>query len=377
MSFRFDFNIEEIDEEISPYATPSEETPQLQNTVAQEPFQELLLSHLLDALPSQMSYSPIQIPLSSGKNKSLARRDLFDARFQLISEGTGVPEDQVKETAVDLTDALAFIDQPSDLVPGVYEGGLKTWECSLDVVDYLNGLKENEGFTIQGKRVLEIGCGTAIPTVYLLNELFSSPVQEKPTEVHFQDYNASALDLVTFPNVILSWYMSPASAAFRNAVVPNEDETDKDANTLPPSDPSEPAELPITPELKAAFESSLHERHITLRFFSGSWSGFNLEKTGGKYDVVVTSETIYRTDSQPSLIDLMETACKVSDPDEQLGASSPSPCLCVVAAKIFYFGVGGGVTEFVQAVQKRGANVVTVWEQTVGVGRRIMRVSWK
>lgn len=25
----------------------------------------------------------------------------------------------------------------SDLVSGVYEGGLKIWECSLDLVDYI------------------------------------------------------------------------------------------------------------------------------------------------------------------------------------------------------------------------------------------------
>ena len=28
----------------------------------------------------------------------------------------------------------------SDLVPNVYEGGFKTWECSHDLVDYLQGL---------------------------------------------------------------------------------------------------------------------------------------------------------------------------------------------------------------------------------------------
>ena len=26
----------------------------------------------------------------------------------------------------------------SDLISGVYEGGLKVWECSFDLVDYLN-----------------------------------------------------------------------------------------------------------------------------------------------------------------------------------------------------------------------------------------------
>ncbi|ESK90611.1 hypothetical protein Moror_4247 [Moniliophthora roreri MCA 2997] len=133
----------------------------------------------------------------------------------------------------------------------------------------------------------------SFPQNNLLNELFSSPVQEKPTEDNLWDYNASALDLVTFPNVIIILDSSSPLAAFRNTLVLNEDETDKGASTFPPPDPSEPAEFPIT--LKAAFESSLHE-------------------------------------------DQRKSACKGFDPDEQLGTSSPSPYLCIVTAKIIYFG---------------------------------------
>lgn len=52
---------------------------------------------------------------------------------------------------------LEIIDAPSDLIPGVYEGGLRLWECSLDLVDYLDGMKdgsEYEGF--RAKRILEV-----------------------------------------------------------------------------------------------------------------------------------------------------------------------------------------------------------------------------
>ncbi len=53
--------------------------------------------------------------------------------------------------------ALAFLDAPSDLVPGVYEGGLKTWECSLDLVDYLDGLKVNgKNHSFVGKTILDV-----------------------------------------------------------------------------------------------------------------------------------------------------------------------------------------------------------------------------
>lgn len=41
----------------------------------------------------------------------------------------------------------------SDLIKGVYEGGFKTWECSIDMVQYLSGLPEEQ---ITNKRVLEV-----------------------------------------------------------------------------------------------------------------------------------------------------------------------------------------------------------------------------
>jgi protein-histidine N-methyltransferase len=85
---------------------------------------------------------------------TLARRDLFDARFQLISEDArdGVAKKEQDEVK-DRIRALEFLDAPSDLVPGVYEGGLKTWECSLDLVDYLDS---TNGGDIRGRRVLEV-----------------------------------------------------------------------------------------------------------------------------------------------------------------------------------------------------------------------------
>jgi hypothetical protein len=45
----------------------------------------------------------------------------------------------------------------SDLVSGVYEGGLKVWECSIDICNYLCKPEHRE--FLKGKRVLELGCG--------------------------------------------------------------------------------------------------------------------------------------------------------------------------------------------------------------------------
>lgn len=104
-------------------------------------------------MPSKISYSNLTISLSNGTALTLARRDLFDARFQLISEGTG---DQEVLGQAKLMSALQFLENPSDLVPLVYEGGLKTWECSLDLVTYLSGtsycINPNKRM-----RILEVG----------------------------------------------------------------------------------------------------------------------------------------------------------------------------------------------------------------------------
>ncbi|KAJ7141103.1 hypothetical protein C8R44DRAFT_762739 [Mycena epipterygia] len=352
--FKFDFDIEDNDDEI-----PQAEST-LPEVVQSEPFAEIPLLQLLESLPPLISYSPLSIPLSSSrKNEALARRDLFDARFQLISEGRG--DEPPSETPAPAS-ALDFLDAPSDLVPGVYEGGLKTWECSLDLVDYLDGLADSNSTYFSGKHILEVGCGTAIPSVHLIHRLFCGDSHAK-THVHLQDYNSSVLELITFPNIILAWYMSPASSDYRAS----------GAEDCPPADPTTSGELPITPSLKTAFTASLEKYGISLVFSYGSWESLtaHLESGGAKYDVVLTSETIYRTEALPALIGLLRRACADSQP------------LCLVAAKILYFGVGGGVSEFLSTLQSKtmvergcAGRAESVWERKVGVGRKILRIEW-
>ncbi|KAF4563744.1 hypothetical protein EYR36_002985 [Pleurotus pulmonarius] len=312
-----------------------------------------------------ISYSPLAIPLSSGRDLTLVRRDLFDARFQLISEAEEDPDEETSKREKISESSLKFVDSPSDLVPGVYEGGLKTWECALDLVDYL----ENGGARRPtGKVILELGCGTAIPSIYLLERLFAQPPTNTGlpmTHIHLQDYNDAVLQLVTLPNILLNWYMSPASISFRQSITSTE-------VSFPPVDSTAPGELPITSELVAAFQDSLPAFNISLRFFAGSWETFDLQQSlsltkedanGDRtYDMVLTSETIYRVESLSALIELMKKA--VGQHEYQ----------CLVAAKVLYFGVGGGVSEFVARVEGQSGRVETVWEKSAGVGRKIMQV---
>ena len=60
----------------------------------------------------------------------------------------------------DLSPALASTSSATDLLPGQYEGGLKIWECSEDLVSYLSTATPQ---ALQGKKVLELGCGAGLP----------------------------------------------------------------------------------------------------------------------------------------------------------------------------------------------------------------------
>ncbi|TDL24460.1 hypothetical protein BD410DRAFT_719432, partial [Rickenella mellea] len=379
----------------------------------------------IKALPPILSYSPIHIPITTVQTRestadtnggntptvTIIKRDLYDARFQLISQ-TGSLESDREGISKDgegvgvAGDALEFIDNPSDLVPGVYEGGLKTWECSLDLVDYLEGsikpIRRDKEW-IRGKRILEIGCGTAIPSLYLLQELFASMPggeggEHAETVLHFQDYNRAVLELVTFPNVLLTWYMSPLGKAYHELST-----TDGSSDGLPRN-----GELHVSSDLIASFLASLCEHNVTIRFSSGSWDGFPVilqtEQLDMKpYDFVLTSETIYRLESLPSLITLLRLVSSGrehnpahrsqfddSDTIQSLASklkidstsldeppqSTRDSCLCLIAAKILYFGVGGGVAEFERMVQQTNGIVERVVDKKSGVGRTVLNVRW-
>ncbi|KAG6915349.1 hypothetical protein DXG01_012023 [Tephrocybe rancida] len=69
----------------------------------------------------------------------------------------------------------------------------------------------------------------------------------------------------------------------------------------------------------------------------------------------VMAETIYRSESHSPLLALLKGAA-----GEEEGRGKHY--LCLVAAKVFYFGVGGGVEEFAARVKDEGGTVNNVWE---------------
>lgn len=79
----------------------------------------------------------------------------------------------------------------ADIVPGVYEGGLKIWECTNDLVDYM-AINSTLGIG-PSTLVLELGCGHGLPGIQALR---------LGARVHFQDYNHEVIRVATIPNVL-------------------------------------------------------------------------------------------------------------------------------------------------------------------------------
>jgi len=99
------------------------------------------------------------------------------------------------------------------------------------------------------------------------------------------------------------------------------------------------------------------------RFFSGDWSCFKDEfekKIGVKYDLILTSETIYNTGNYQKLVstqkDVENEVIKLSESLISFQMDIFDSCLnengiILLAAKIHYFGVGGGLRLFEKSIQ--------------------------
>ncbi|KAF8729126.1 protein-histidine N-methyltransferase, partial [Rhizoctonia solani] len=373
--FKFDFDVEDesADETKQGVTSDTDRDPD------ERPFQEYSLQDLIQTLPDDISYSSVKV-----RDTHIPRRDLFDVRLQLMA--SEAQNDNLTDKAKEDQAAIEFASRPSDLVPRVYEGGMKTWECSLDLAAYV--INEH----VRGKKVLELGCGTAMPSLAILQSLLNEdapPTHSGTTVFHLQDYNSSVLEYVTLPNMILVWFFSKAGESYRATIpppspkpdsksklpdvsnltlesVPEEDEEEAQVGPESPRasydphafDMTEPGDLAFPPALRSAFQDSLSTHHIELRFSSGPWNTFHPERP---YDLVLTSETIYQPTSLPSLVRLLKDA------------TCPGG-KCLVAAKMVYFGVGGGIREFEAALERGGSSAKCVWEQREGVGRSIMQV---
>lgn len=89
------------------------------------------LESLLESLPSAISYSTLSVNLNNGQEIRLPRRELWDVRVQLMAEQDDEGLHNLKN---------------GDIKTGVYEGGFKSWESSIDLVKVLAASDSKTGF---------------------------------------------------------------------------------------------------------------------------------------------------------------------------------------------------------------------------------------
>ncbi|KFU99138.1 Histidine protein methyltransferase 1, partial [Tauraco erythrolophus] len=259
--------------------------------------------------------------------------------METVSDLYYVKVSVVEMMCLDGTDEEGIVSKSvsshSDLIPGVYEGGLKIWECTFDLIDYFSEAE----IEFTNKTVLDLGCGAGLLGIVAL--------KGKAEKVHFQDYNSTVIDEVTLPNAVANCIDE------RNRMGGGDDTT-----TGKP-----PLKRPKNAERSPAVLNK-------CRFFSGEWSEvsqllLSSNKPFSKYDMILSSETIYNPDCYSALHD---TLAQLLDTNGHV----------YLASKAHYFGVGGGIYLFEKFIEERNvfkSSIVKIIDK--GLQRCIMEMAFK
>ncbi len=282
-----------------------------------------------------------------------------------------------KDTNNDNDDALILSTvqgNETDIIPGKYEGGLKVWECSIDLCNYLaeqissfyvhqakdrqhasdNMMDleyENDVHFLcsgRGGNVIELGCGHGLPGCLILKEMMKVH-QHKITErlsvssnVIFTDYNAFVLRDVTLPNILLNCVYSK-----------NEEEINlmKRMIGLYAGD-----WMDLSDKLKNGLISNNDSIESDI-------SRQTVEMDESRFNLILASETTYTNTAST------ETACWL------MKHLKPCTGVGLVSMKRYYFGVGGGSDSFCTACKSFGLTVELVKEFNDGASN--IRDLWR
>ncbi|KAM3424970.1 hypothetical protein BST61_g6941 [Cercospora zeina] len=302
------------------------------------------LDDLITTLPEHLSYSTVRIESPLGRTVYLPRRELFDVRAQLLQEDSST-NDQVVEQ----------LDK-SDLRSGVYEGGFKTWECSVDLASLIldRGPRKDIDELVKCGQIVELGAGSALPSLILFRHALLNSMNGLTFTL--ADYNEEVLRLITLPNLILTWAANTENTGF----------------DLFSQVPSTNGDLELTPSLIDCFKADLNNAGIALNFISGPWSPSlaDLIPTSAPDMglVILAAETIYSPESTEAFADLLAILLK-----------RVKMAKALIGAKRMYFGVGGSVDGFKEACRDRQAVAYEVENHGVpgldaGVGRALLEV---
>uniref|UniRef100_A0A1Y1M7J1 protein-histidine N-methyltransferase n=1 Tax=Photinus pyralis TaxID=7054 RepID=A0A1Y1M7J1_PHOPY len=139
----------------------------------------------LETIPCN-SHNAKEIPVSNSpvtpnsyETKSISYSDTLNIR--LVTDVTLAPDSLL----------CAAESNRTDLQVGIYEGGLKVWECTHDLANFI----VNENIELNQRRVLDLGCGSGIIGIV---------ARMSGADVCFQDYNEDVITHFTIPNVCLN-----------------------------------------------------------------------------------------------------------------------------------------------------------------------------
>lgn len=202
---------------------------------------------------------------------------------------------------------------------------------------------------------MQVGAGTAIPTLVVFQHFLTIPDSvNSAIHISLADYNQVVLETTTIPNLLLTWYFARSAA-------------------YPPRE----GDLEITEDLLRQFLRDLEDKSIHISAISGAWCNAfcdllvpfdGLRPQSLIQTWFLASETIY----SPTTINkftkvLMRTLKKA----ESVG----SIAMALVAAKKVYFGVGGGVDEFLKVLRGLDGSATVSWESVgSGVSRLILDI---
>ena len=312
--------------------------------------------------------------------QELAQQDIIYNRITL-REDQSLPEEETDDDD-SLSQSLRYVDanvntsktlsndgpqheqlESHDRIPGVYEGGGTVWECSVDLVRYLHAKMSSDyrKTTATGNvtekfldlrmilslpttgsshvRILELGCGHALPACFLLRTVlqYQQRLADQDTRAASSrtlprysfvlvDYNDYVLHGTTVPNIVLNtgdWLDNITNLVDDNQDIVNE------------------------PEMNAQRQSL-----CTVTLGHGDWNSMSTlllqhsSSDTGKdtmpcdtFDIILAAETIY---SGTAAVDTAELLFRHLADDG----------VAFVATKRYYFGVGGGTESFCEAIHR-------------------------
>lgn len=419
-------------------------------------------------------------PNRQARTITIPRRSLFDVVAQLKAEADIRPgpapgpaafqsdvADKARGDGYDYETLISTLQDGDDLRSRVYEGGFKTWECGVDLAAYLasclcldgkpggggvadeglaNWLREagiwngnggledddedDEGGGLNrgddddsGLDIIELGAGSAIPSLILLNHVLTARRRRRGrtrggSDAHVEqrdktrlgnirfilcDYNLEVLRLVTGANVLLQLkglkqrrevQSDPTNHDGGGDLDAREgDAMAQDANASANANVDGEGEVELDSGLHGTELSSLTNAGISIDLISGAWGDAFVDLVlalppptpipttpprhpSNRPTLILSSETLYSPASLHAFVSTLLSLLRRSH-------HSSRESMALVAAKKMYFGVGGGVDEFIGEVGRRGGAVVEVVREIDeargggggGVGRVVLKVS--